>query len=523
MGFWVAMTMNGAAMACVTLSMVAWRSSMHSSRLACVLGEARLISSASTMLAKMGPGTELELGGLLIEDAHAGDVAGQQVGGELDAREAAVDGARQRLGEQRLADARVVLDDEVTAGQQRDDAGLDHLLLAEDDRGDVGRDARSRGARPRASPRPGRVRCACPSASALLLSPNASMTPTRTQVPPGRERPRALSREIPCRAGSTNTIPRRRPGRIVRPKAGRIVRGQLVCRTRSPVTLRASGSASDRRRGARRARRGARQTTRIDVTPSEETHHGNDGSQKAAVHRRGVGGPGERRDPARRQPGHGRDGRRGRGGDHGGRRPGRAVLAASLRRGVVRHAAEGAQRHAAQAGRRHGGRRRRARPAGVDRRRQADLGIVGRHPLHRRQPALLRRRGARARGHVRRRVRARLHEHHPARAAGGDGGHLPLELPPDDGHLEDRPRPGRGQHLDPQAGPHDAPHHPAPGRAGGRHPAAGRAQRRHRRRARGRRCAGASPRGEARVDHRRHRLGQGGRRGRRGHGEARAP
>ena len=40
----------------VTLSIVAWRSSMLSSRLACVFGEERLISSASTMLAKIGPG-----------------------------------------------------------------------------------------------------------------------------------------------------------------------------------------------------------------------------------------------------------------------------------------------------------------------------------------------------------------------------------------------------------------------------------------------------------------------------------
>ena len=68
MGFWVAMTMNGGSIGCVTLSMVAWRSSMHSSRLDWVLGEARLISSARTMLAKIGPGPELELAALLVED-----------------------------------------------------------------------------------------------------------------------------------------------------------------------------------------------------------------------------------------------------------------------------------------------------------------------------------------------------------------------------------------------------------------------------------------------------------------------
>ena len=56
MGFCVAMTMNGGDMLRVTVSMVAWRSCMHSSRLDWVLGDARLISSASTMFAKMGPG-----------------------------------------------------------------------------------------------------------------------------------------------------------------------------------------------------------------------------------------------------------------------------------------------------------------------------------------------------------------------------------------------------------------------------------------------------------------------------------
>jgi hypothetical protein len=95
--------------------------------------EARLISSVRTMLANTGPGAELEARALLVEDAHAGDVAEQQVGRELDARKATAHGARQRLREQRLPHARVVLDDEVPAGQQGDDAGLDDLFLAEDD------------------------------------------------------------------------------------------------------------------------------------------------------------------------------------------------------------------------------------------------------------------------------------------------------------------------------------------------------------------------------------------------------
>ena len=55
-GFCVAMTMNGGGSTCVTPSTLIWRSSIASSSADCVLGEARLISSASTMLANSGPG-----------------------------------------------------------------------------------------------------------------------------------------------------------------------------------------------------------------------------------------------------------------------------------------------------------------------------------------------------------------------------------------------------------------------------------------------------------------------------------
>src|SRR5436305_170504 len=54
--FCVAITKNGAGSSCVTPSTLTWNSSMHSRRLDCVLGVARLISSASTICAKTGPG-----------------------------------------------------------------------------------------------------------------------------------------------------------------------------------------------------------------------------------------------------------------------------------------------------------------------------------------------------------------------------------------------------------------------------------------------------------------------------------
>ena len=55
-GFWVAITMNGSCSEYVVPSTVTWRSSMDSSSADWVLGEARLISSPSTMLANTGPG-----------------------------------------------------------------------------------------------------------------------------------------------------------------------------------------------------------------------------------------------------------------------------------------------------------------------------------------------------------------------------------------------------------------------------------------------------------------------------------
>ena len=56
MGFWVAITMNGRPTSWVLPSTVTCPSSITSSSADCVFGEARLISSASTTLWKIGPG-----------------------------------------------------------------------------------------------------------------------------------------------------------------------------------------------------------------------------------------------------------------------------------------------------------------------------------------------------------------------------------------------------------------------------------------------------------------------------------
>ena len=60
-------------------------SCIASSSAACTLAGARLISSARTMLAKIGPFLTDELPGRLVVDLRADDVGRQQVGRELDA------------------------------------------------------------------------------------------------------------------------------------------------------------------------------------------------------------------------------------------------------------------------------------------------------------------------------------------------------------------------------------------------------------------------------------------------------
>ncbi len=71
---------------------------------------------------------------LRVVDAHAGHIAGKQVGCELHSLEGAPAAARERLGEQRLAGARDVLDQKVAAAQKPHDAEFDLRFLPNDDR-----------------------------------------------------------------------------------------------------------------------------------------------------------------------------------------------------------------------------------------------------------------------------------------------------------------------------------------------------------------------------------------------------
>src|SRR5438067_1837306 len=68
-------------------------------------------------LGEDGHGVELERGGLLVEDGHAGDVGGEQVGGTLEALEGGADAAGQGAGEHGLGHAGDVLQQDVALAQ----------------------------------------------------------------------------------------------------------------------------------------------------------------------------------------------------------------------------------------------------------------------------------------------------------------------------------------------------------------------------------------------------------------------
>ena len=84
-GFCVAITRNGCGSGSVLPSTVTCASFIASSRADCVRGVVRLISSARTTLAKIGPGRNSNSRVSRIVDADAEHVAGQQVRSELDA------------------------------------------------------------------------------------------------------------------------------------------------------------------------------------------------------------------------------------------------------------------------------------------------------------------------------------------------------------------------------------------------------------------------------------------------------
>ncbi len=87
---------------------------------------------------------ELELVVLLVEDRQAGDVRWQQVRRELDAPKGAAQALGDGLGQDSLAGAGHVLDQQVALAQQRHESQADLVVLAHDDALNVGDDLLAR-------------------------------------------------------------------------------------------------------------------------------------------------------------------------------------------------------------------------------------------------------------------------------------------------------------------------------------------------------------------------------------------
>ena len=190
---------------------------------------------------------------------------------------------------------------------------------------------------------------------------------------------------------------------------------------------------------------------------------------------------------------------------------------------LARHDARRARARDAQARRPARGARRGAVRARVRERRQADDGRARGDAGHGRQRALLRRRRAHARGPRGRRVHGRLHEHGAARADRRRRPDRAVELPADDGDLEDRAGARDRQHDRAQAVRADAADRAAARRARRGGAPARRAERDHGRRRAGRRRPRAPPRRAARLADRLGRDRQVDRAHGRRHAQARAP
>ena len=88
---------------------------------------------------------ELPFAAGVLQNLRAGDVGGHEVGRELDALELEMKDLRDGFHEQRLGQAGRAGDQAMPAGKQRDEQLLDHVLLADDDLGQLGLDARAAG------------------------------------------------------------------------------------------------------------------------------------------------------------------------------------------------------------------------------------------------------------------------------------------------------------------------------------------------------------------------------------------
>ena len=131
-GFCVASTMNGAGTGCVVWPIVTCRSCITSSSADCTFAGRAVDLVGEQEVAEHRAELRLELVLVGTEDPRADEVARNEVGRELDARERAAEHRGGRLDRERLREARHALDQEVAAREQADEHPLEHRLLAGD-------------------------------------------------------------------------------------------------------------------------------------------------------------------------------------------------------------------------------------------------------------------------------------------------------------------------------------------------------------------------------------------------------
>ena len=140
-GFCVASTRNGGPSRRVSPSVVTCRSCIASSSAACVFGGARLISSASRRLAKIGPGRNSKSASrwLKIDEPVTSD--GIRSGVNWMREKSSEVDLRERARHQRLRQPGVVLDQHVPVGEQPEQQQLERVALADDGPLDLVEDA----------------------------------------------------------------------------------------------------------------------------------------------------------------------------------------------------------------------------------------------------------------------------------------------------------------------------------------------------------------------------------------------
>ncbi len=119
------MTRNSGGSGYVVRPTVTCRSPIASSNADCTFAGARLTSSASSRLWKIGPRWNSNVACLRTIDFGAGEVGGQQIGRELDAVEVAFDARGEFLDRRGLGQSRRAFDQQMAVGEQRDQQAVD--------------------------------------------------------------------------------------------------------------------------------------------------------------------------------------------------------------------------------------------------------------------------------------------------------------------------------------------------------------------------------------------------------------